>query len=769
MRRVLILVVVLTLVLSTAEQSSAQSFRLHTPSAEEYLSALPDLITQARVVDTSTYQADSRAFQQVIEQELRATYSDLQTVTFDTLYKATAVIPLNPYREGTYSDYGWHHTVLDAWLRENPIDLSTQKQWRFRAYTLDITPVDFSGDGQPELLVEITFQPSDYPDYQELLIMQRDDMAAGKYRQVVLPQLFWYSASCDYYVSCGGGAQTFKLADLNGDGLVEWAVATHQCTHGECGGGLTVLGWRQGEMVNLVREKWPNDLFWTTASGGGGGPALPPNGTWTFSTSDSGNHQVIQRRHFYDNRNCEVTYTTIFTWDKAKDRFVPNDRVTDYADSAPCALRRGQVAMQQGDYQGAVEAYKRASDLLLGSGEPYASEAFQYAQLRLILAYALSGQADKALAIRNRVMAQTPVSETMGHMLEALHIYAGRQDAVRLCAEIRQAVIRFNPYSNDDHTQILVFGQTDDVRFRSSMYTGGDFNPDNTGCDVETVLKPLLDHLPTIPNQSPSAYIASLGLHVSDSFGVDLNNDAEADWLVWLHDLPDDQAVLLLSADKFYRFSMPIMALPSKNAQITVMQLPDGAGTALVILGIGNVEVWNAEYTHPCGEEPPYGSLALVRVRHDSLQQIGIYLLCKPRILPQIIPSLSQVRAWRPTNDNTPAVETIFQWNTADQTYRPPVDSQETTTPYCYNQPYAYCGFDLTNPNALELLKLTLSNPPTTANVSFLATVHYLRAMLLQRQGKPSEALTDFVSVYETSPFTAWKNLAALHLRPNNP
>ena len=59
---------------------------------------------------------------------------------------------------------------------------------------------------------------------------------------------------------CGGGAETFAIADLNGDGLQEWAVATHECGYGECGGGLTVLGWQHGEIVDLAQAEWPNDL-----------------------------------------------------------------------------------------------------------------------------------------------------------------------------------------------------------------------------------------------------------------------------------------------------------------------------------------------------------------------------------------------------------------------------------------------------------------------------------------------------------------------------
>ena len=685
MRRLFAFAVILILILTTWEQSAAQApqrYYLHMPTAEDYLTALPNLVTQAEFEDTSKDKIDSWAFQKITANELHFNYADLHTVKFDTLYNATSAVSLNPYDRGLYSDYAWHHLVIDAWLRENKIDLSTKSQWQFRGYTLNITPVDFNGDGQPELIVEITFQPSTYLVYQELLVMQRDNTAPGKYRVVKLPWAFWYSASCGIHEGCGGGAETFKLADVTGDGVPEWLVASHSCGYGECGGGLTVLGWRHGEMVDLVKAEWPNELFWTGVAGGGGGAALPPDGTWTFPISTSGKHQIVQRYQFQDNRDREVTYTTVFTWDKHQDRFIPNDLTVAYADTAPCALRRGQVAMQNSDYSAAISAYQRAVDLLPTSGEPYTNEALQYAQIRLVLAYALSGQVNQAVTLRDKVQVQVATSATMGYLLNALKVYNDDKDKVQLCAALHRAVAHYNPYGDRDNTSFWVFGQTDDVQGRG-MYLGGDFSADNAGCDISNLLKPLMDQLSVIPNVSPTALNAE-GVKIVQSFSADLNGDGKADWLFWMDNIPD-QALLLLSAGNHYRFSMPFIDIPGEKVQMATLKLPGSAGSTLVSFGFGNLEVWDADNSWPCGQDHPFGSVDLAQVVKDKLQPIGSYLLCEPRTLAQIFPSPYHLHAWQAVDYSTPAVETIFSWSAKDGTFSPPTpaDSSELREGKC--------------------------------------------------------------------------------------
>src|SRR5215475_3644543 len=201
--------ILLTTALERSLAQSAPRYSLHIPTAEEYLTALPSLIAQVQAEDNSKNNIAFWTFQKITTNELQANYTDLHSVKFDTLYNATSAVNAQPYDHGLFSTYSWHHLVFNAWLRENKVDLGTKGQWHFRAYTLEITSVDFNGDGQSELLVQLTYQPGDYPVYQELFVMQRDNLAPGKYKLVKMPWAFWSSAYCGVHEGCGGGAQTF--------------------------------------------------------------------------------------------------------------------------------------------------------------------------------------------------------------------------------------------------------------------------------------------------------------------------------------------------------------------------------------------------------------------------------------------------------------------------------------------------------------------------------------------------------------------------------
>ncbi len=768
MRRLSVFVFMLTLIFTLTDQSSAESspvYRLRTPTANEYFTALPGLVALARSEDKSQYHQDLGAFQQITTDELCANYPNPQSVKFDTLDNAINVDILEPLSDGVCSEHWWYDLILNAWLRENKIDLRTNSQWHFQDYTLNLTPIDFDGDGQVELIGELRVGTGDYPDYQEFMVLKRDETALGKYARVKSPRL-WFDG-CSIHFFCGGGAQTFKIADVNGDGLSELIVATHSCGYGDCGGSLLVLGWRRGEMVDLAKADWPNDLSWDGTAGGGGGPNLPPDGTWTFEVSNSGEDQIVQRYPFQDNRDCNVTYTTIFTWNKSKDRFIPGNRAIDYADSAPCALRRGQVAFQKSDYFEAAQAYRRAIALLPSSGESYAKEALQYAQIRLILADALSGQTTEALALRSKIQQEIPATATMGTLLDALKVYVDDKDDVQLCAALHLAVANYDPYGNRDTTDLWVFGQTDDVSGRG-MYLGGDFSAANTGCDISVLLNSVMDKLPNLPGESPDTELDRLGIKIIQSFSADLNGNGKPVWLFWMQDLPNE-ALMLIPESKYYRFSLQSIPMPGNNLQLSQVKLPNGS--ALAGLSFGTFDPWDDDNVEPCGKGLPRGSLFVSQIKKGDLQFIGSYLICKPLTLTQIFASPFQLHAWQIITDGQPAVEVNFHWNATNGTYDLPISKQASSSPPqppqvdidCLFEPY--CHLDLADLKTLILLNTALSKPPQDASPFFSSAVHYTRALVRQKLGDGSGALADFVTVYESSPSMAWKKLAALHLQ----
>ncbi len=760
LRRLFKLLFVLGTLLVVTEQTDAQSarYRLRMPTADEYLTALPALVNAETAEDKSQYEQDSSAFQVVTTAEACQSFPDLPLVKLDTLYNATSAILLDQFTDGGCSQHWWQHLILNAWLREDKIDLQTKAQWHFRDYTLTLTPVHLSGSKQPELIAELR-KGTGYPlAYQEFLVLQRDEALPGDYAQIKMPRL-WFD-DCGVHWGCGGGAQTFKIEDVNGDGLPEWIVAYHECGYGDCGGGLLVLGWRQGQMVDLAKADWPNSLSWDGSAYTGPSPALPPDGTWTFQRSSSGQHQIIQRDQFHDNRDCQMTYMTIFTWNNHQDRFMPGDRTTTYDDSAACALRRGQADLQASDYFEAITAYQRAVALLPTSGESYAAEALQYAQVRLMLAYALAGQADQALALRDKIQVETPQSAAMSDLFDAIKLYHADKDQVALCAAIHQTIqekVNNQAYSTD--AGLGLFGQTDDVPYRGDSYAGGDFSSDTTGCNVDSVLDKVIGALPIVPGTAPDSILAASGIQIVQSFKADLNGDGNALWLFWMDNLPE-QALLFVPAGNTYHFSLLNLPALSANQQLNVIQLPDGAGNALVSVSFGNYE-----YDDPCGPNLPDGYLQMWRSENGNLRASDVYLLCQPMTLRQLFPSPFELHAWQVVTDGQRAVEKTFPWNTSRAAYESPSMPTEApqTAQSCLFE--LYCRLDLADPHLLPILNSLLANLPKGASPAFLSAAEYARALVSLRTGNSGAALSDFVAVYENTPSAAWRKLAALHIQ----
>jgi tetratricopeptide (TPR) repeat protein len=780
-----LLVVVLSLLPISNLQAQTPSYRLHSASIDEYFSTLAQIARQLQpksLSSTFVEYHENLAIRQTVGYELLTRYGDLSSVKFDTLYAAATVIPRTPYvfsQHGpqrppfSFAEPAWHSFLLDSWLRENHVDLSLKAEWHIKDYTLKVTPVDFNGDGINELIVEVIYKvpdPQDYSGYDygyhDFWVLARDRTQPTGYRRIKTP-VPYFSDGCGFYADCGGDGQTISIGDVTGDGLPEWTFAVGRlCGSGQCGGYLLVMGWRHGELVNLISTGEEYPLSWSSVAGGGGGSIVPSSDAWSFHKTSSSLAQVLtQHLVFEDNRDCQVSRTTTLTWSPQADAYRASLPVDEYADSSQCSMRRAHTDMLQQDFGSAIEAYQRVLDLFPTVSDDFGHEERQYAAIRLALAYALNHQPDQARSLIGDLSHQAATSRTMQTLIDALKAYKRDHDRISLCASIYNALTLYNPY--DDTSGLWLFGETDDVQARPLTYGSG-YSPSVSGCDVYSIRNAAIKSLTFPVTQSPRAALEAADLRVDSEIQIDLNSDGRADWLVWTNGLKD-RALVFVSDGQQYHVSEVPMSAPTSSTQFSMMWLPAGAGLALTRIGFGEPYQWSDDNVYPCGPNKPFGSINIWQLYAKSLRSIGAYLLCQPRTTGQIFPKSGVLDAWS-TESETHATETAFLWNSKEITYEIPSTqqvSQDATLQDIYDcspNAYGFCGFTASDGQALTFIDKAFANPPKEGADEFFVILHYWRALILEKMGRNQAALTDYIAVVNSGMDTPLGLLAKLHL-----
>ncbi|MEO8612452.1 MAG: hypothetical protein ABI690_31440 [Chloroflexota bacterium] len=360
MKRGIVIAVMLALVgfgVRAQDDAGAGKWRLRTPTAGEYLAAVPRIMAQMQTDDSSEYQHDTYALRRLLNEEFWMRHDDLSLVPLDILNAA------EPYIDRTF-DYdmsnpetepGWHNLLLNLWLKENQPDLSTRDVWQFGDYVLHVQPVDFTGDGIDELAVQFVYQPGEYAQFTEYLVLQQDSTQPEQYRRLGDTH-FWFSTRCFLQAACGGDGKLYKILDLTGDGLPEWIMTSGQCGYGRCGVTLSVFGWWQGHFVDLTQS---DRIGMPVVSGGGGVPTYPREGDWIIENINNDSAlEIKQVERVTDNRGCEFSSEQIFKWDESSGQFQGGEIVFTYADTPWCALRQAHDAMIEGDPEAAINHYE---------------------------------------------------------------------------------------------------------------------------------------------------------------------------------------------------------------------------------------------------------------------------------------------------------------------------------------------------------------------------------------------------------------------------
>lgn len=759
MRPTLLFLLLTLTLLSSVDAQETADYGLHVPTAAEYLAALPSIMARTESNTSSAY-----AIARLVHAEIRARYDydDFASVPFDVLYDASPYIlreigfDLDPHNE-----YGWQRLLFDTWLRETQPDLASQAVWQFEGYTLEVTPVDFTGDGVDELSVELQHQAEGHLRFEEYFVLTPNREAPEGYSRLGEAGS-WFSGSCSFHSACGGRGEVLRIEDINGDGLPDWVTSRGSCAYGHCGVWMSAYGYQEGQFIDLFRMERPSIQV---VSGGGGAPSSPAPGVWNFQNiDDDAAIEITQIDNVEDNRGCAFTAEQTFDWHISggglvnAPTFTGSEIQTTYAPTPMCTLRRAHHAMNSLNFADAAGYYET---MLATEPAPELEALWDYARVRLALAYALTGRIDEADEMLQQIEVDA-IDDSLVHAMvsAAQTAFSTERNPIALCAALRNALLGVNSVSSGGSMSILmVYGQDNDYSIPLT-YGGGDFSAENTGCRLYHLWDIAVLNLET---ETPlNQQLEAMGWHVRAEMELDLNEDGVNDQLLWPEAV--NFGVLKLSdGGGDYDLSVVRMSPPSEAATITPITLPNDT-LALVQISFGPESGCALEMP------PQPGSVTIWQLEDITLTNLFSSSICAPQTLEQLFPTPDELHLL-----STPIGEAqIYKWSPAEPTFNlfpPPTHTtyeESLSNPLACEGPgiYDFCS-NLHDPaEAITMIDTILATPPENVTSEMLHTFQYMRAVALELTDRPDEALREYVAILTESPDSALGMLAALHLKP---
>jgi tetratricopeptide (TPR) repeat protein len=449
----------------------ADGYQLRTPSAEEYLAALPEVLR----TDIYPFEVNElfRGLKASIIDEWLARYRGATVPPEQMIETLYAMLDFPRSRDEANV---WGEVVVEALIATGAITLDDQEPTisTFGPITVEATPRDFNADGQPEWVIRLQQGESPYSDYLQTLIVQRTPDSL-RFIDTTLPTLF-----------AGYGSQALSealFADMTGDEIPEWVVMSIGTGSGYAYGELIIFQWRDDSLVVISPPSgYQNEKTAMTFKGGAGGGIMDGFEIEYVDVDESGTAEVLIRHLYHDNWGCDSTETAIFEWVESSLAFQFADRERVFQDMAGCAVRLAEDAMWAHDYEAAVFHYERASALYEQEKPDLQGHLKAYAAIRLGLAYALIGEMDLASSQLDKLQAIDttdmwwPVPE-MIHALKDLDLET--EGAISLCA------VLWNEVASAPHAGGY-WGFTYDMP-PLLIELGYGVDASRVGCDLESV------------------------------------------------------------------------------------------------------------------------------------------------------------------------------------------------------------------------------------------------------------------------------------------
>jgi hypothetical protein len=284
--RKFILLICLFMASFTSFADDERTYSLRQVTAEEYISALPNIWYYYRVIPFAFDGiVNYAAFENLIEAEIDFRYPNFLPsdayLTFEayrlayhddfeelfswyTFWLQAPVYFADGHAPRRHQDYKrWNEELMLIWLNQNQIDLdaingqgleylryeNSEPISEFPEQHYTVIAVDFDLDGQNEWLLR-----NDAGYY--IVVAKRD----GIYQKVQTP-LWWF----DYYLAFGYeefSYETIDIRDINADGVNEWLVLKSSLVRGEGRSKeVIILTWRNQLLETVFSTERIPDLF----------------------------------------------------------------------------------------------------------------------------------------------------------------------------------------------------------------------------------------------------------------------------------------------------------------------------------------------------------------------------------------------------------------------------------------------------------------------------------------------------------------------------
>ncbi len=774
-RRILLLVLVGVVVLLVAGMRSARSqnaYQLHRLTASEYAARLPE------VLDLTTDRHNPTLLSAVEDEFLarygtqQATYADMQRV-------------YHFFKGDVYADYGsWHRAMIQAWLRENHIDLDKTKLLHFDDYTIHVTPRDFKGNGGHEWLLTVETVSRVVDPIENYLIAE---FIGGAYRLTETPLPWRGEVGYTYSDWRGGTTQPLFFGDLNGDGVPEWVVALGGVGRNfQNWGWLFVMEWLNGQLTDVSAPADKGNPMAYASPGGGGAPVFPSGVTIEYVKAFTQNAlDIVIRHHTGDNWGCTWTEVYTFSWNDKSYTLADNQTVYDNVQG--CEWRMAEAAMWAGDLKTAIAHHERGLTLnsRVGGSIPIQSsiELVQYAKIRLAIAYSLEGQSEKAATLLTALKAEKPESDVMGQLITAITSVPGNEP-FSICTGAYGVFLSYLTQSVQDRINSGVptksrLGGTFDNDGTPWQRIGYSPSPSRAGCDEKLGLKYLVEHSTFSTNASPVDQLTVKGIKVAASLQLDMNDDGQMEWVI-SPALDTPPLFFAPIADQTYRVSYVPVETRSADTLMAVRLLPDHAGLALVTTTSRHTKLTcPAQAPGITAGPPPSTFLDIWRLGSGVLVSVASIPRCDPVVLQyewhtadRSLYGWAQVTHKQPGNQADLA-QAWYNWDATLQEYLPPDRVDQPPLPPD-DRPMSWWDFrrhlndalgKSQYDDALSLIDVALAHPFNDfASSDVRASLRYWRGVVLELEGNAGAAVREYVSVYEAMPASVWTRLAMLHL-----
>lgn len=776
--------------LVTAQETPAPSPRLKSPTPDEYLGQIDEIIAKA---DTRYMEGDPRdplegvAELAAIFDEVNWRYLDQGELTYEQVRRLIRALPLENNRERLWEpDWirievrdRWLPALIDRWLAEHPdaFDFETRRQVSFDEIGMIVTPLLYG----KAYFLDVVENPTGFTS-RYLAIRTSDG--------VVVPPLPM-SISTEILAS----------GDLNDDGMPDFAyLSGNNIEKSANAGNLHIVSWTGDEFETLTSLRYSEGIKASEPYG------LTQNHTWQFLNVDEDPQiEVIQNQRKFDDFDCDSIHITAFDWDEEQ-QLQPNSEAILFPETFHCLFRQAEESVWAGNYKEAIEFYGQALNIPTDD-----TARFEFVQMRLALVYLFTGELDKADQIFTELR---PSEGSLARI--AQQAYRVDPRPLPVCQTLYNAVI-------DDPTPIwdvsLGTLDEDDGGFYGPMSAhDSTVNVENASCDLPVWIMAALADTTFSVTESPLEKLESFGLKLGESIRADFDHDHAEEWLVWvdshgvepIYFVPEAEhysAKLLPSATgKPWAFSN--LRLPTQYNQYSVMTLPDGLGKALVNIDfdIDKYEQISCiscgsgfTYIPGCVEDSsspldPVGSLKLFRMEGGRFIEFFYAPVCSlehidSRItMGDLTNGVEEFTAEYQFFENPAETyglsmvrEIAYRWDSKLKTFVPqlPTSSPPPPTPFPTStvSPSGWDGkvaaprfhwirsyFQQGNYEEaiFSVTSVLESGVPPGAN--FVPVYRYYRALSLEAQGDLDAALEEYRLISETAPDSAWGMLASLHI-----